>query len=223
MLPMEVVDRTFHISFGDGEGTGFAIDVSGRQYLVTAKHVIEGLDGSDTIKIWCDNDWQNLGVTLVGHSDVDVSVLAPEVQLAAADMELACGRQGFLVGEDVFFAGFPLGLRGFSFDSNFPSPLLKKAMVSGAINSGIKHPFFVDGHNNPGFSGAPVFKLDRVTLKPHVIMVVASFTAERSQVLDEHDQPTGLTVFENTGIMAAYHVRNAIELIEASPLGFPIR
>ena len=219
MLPLEVADRTFHIAYGNSEGTGFALDVDGRQYLITARHLVEDICGSDEIEIWWNGAWASLAVSLTGHSDVDVSVLSPHRQLAYPEMVLAvAGPEQFYIGQDVLFAGFPLGLQSVPHDGPFPVPLLKKAMVSALSGTGPKAPLYLDGHNNQGFSGAPVYILDS-TGRPTVLMVVASYTGERAEILDEQDEPNGMSVVQNSGIMAGFLIRNALEEIESNPNG----
>lgn len=220
-MPMEVADRTFHIAYKDSEATAFAVDVDGRQYLVTARHVLEGLIDTDEIELWCNEKWLTLTVDLTGHSDVDISVMSPRQQLARREMILDCKPQKTFVGQDVYFAGFPLDLRGEPFESPFPMPLVKRAMISGKLGPGWKNPFYLDGHNNRGFSGAPVYLFDRNARRPpSVLMVVASYTAELADVLDHNDEATGMAVEQNSGIMAAFSIDNALELIAANPNGF---
>ncbi len=52
MLPMEIVDRVFHIAVGEAKGTAFSLDIDDRQYLVTAKHMVQNIDGPTTIQIF---------------------------------------------------------------------------------------------------------------------------------------------------------------------------
>jgi hypothetical protein len=222
MLPMEVVDRVFRITVGESEGTAFALDVAGRQYLVTAKHVVEQIHGPTIIGIWHNNSWQSLNIELVGHSDVDVSVLAPKVRLADPAMKLETVMGGFYVAQDAYFAGFPLGIMGQSVESLFPTPLVKKAIISGKAGPGFKNAFLLDGHGNPGFSGGPVYLTAPGATKYAVAMVITSFTAQCDKVLDKRGKPTSLVVLQNSGIMAAFSVRNALDLIDSNPMGLPV-
>jgi hypothetical protein len=51
-VPAEILQRTVLIKVGDVEGTAFAIDHRGKIYLVTARHVVEGLPESNaTIQV----------------------------------------------------------------------------------------------------------------------------------------------------------------------------
>lgn len=221
MLPMEVHDRTFHIAHGDGEGTAVALDFDGKQYLVTANHVVAGIAGDDEIEIFHGGQWKRLPVTLTGLSNADVAVLSPGAQLAHKEMVLDCGGANFFVGEDVFFVGFPHGMSGVGLESPFPTPLLKKGTISAGAGKPGDAIFYLDGHTNPGFSGGPVYKLEQ--LKPKLLMIISSLTGEASEVLDQHGNPTGMCVYQNSGIITAVHVSHALDLIKANPNGFDLR
>ena len=43
MITTNAIQRTFHIKRSDASGTAFAIDRASRQYLVTARHVVDGI------------------------------------------------------------------------------------------------------------------------------------------------------------------------------------
>ena len=42
MITSNFIHRIFRIKCGEFMGTGFTIDVDGKQYVVTAKHVVNG-------------------------------------------------------------------------------------------------------------------------------------------------------------------------------------
>ena len=70
---------------GNGSlGTAFALDHCGKQYLVTARHLLGKKDNLDCVQILHGSDWKELRIALVGISDgdPDIAVLAPEIQLA---------------------------------------------------------------------------------------------------------------------------------------------
>lgn len=223
MLPMEVADRTLHISFGDGTGTCFVFDHRNKQYLITARHVVEGIKDDDIVQISVNENWHPIKVKLVGHSDVDVSVLATSEKLAHPEMIMEPAIGGFYIGQEVFFVGFPLEMQGSRVDSPFPVPLLKRAIISGGNAVSAREPFYLDGHNNPGFSGAPVYLKIPGEQRYRVSMIVASYTATKDPVYDRNEQPTDMTVWSNSGIMAAYSIKEAIDLIEQNPIGFELQ
>ena len=221
MLPLEIVDRTFRIEFGGSTGTAFTLDVDGRQYLLTAKHVVESMVGVDNIRIAYGGKWINLIVSLVGHSDVDISVLAVGQQLTDERMLLDYSFGNFIIGQEAYFVGFPLGMTSVSFESSFPSPLLKKCVFSGREpgDEGLKHPFYLDGFNNRGFSGAPVFYKDFNSHKYVVGFVISSYVAE-PEFLKDSETELNFHVMVNSGIIQAYSIKNAIDIILANPIGF---
>lgn len=45
------------IKLGGSAGTALTIDRAGRQYLVTAPHVLNGFEVGGTIGIWQDQRW----------------------------------------------------------------------------------------------------------------------------------------------------------------------
>ena len=221
MLPMEIVDRVFHIALGEAKGSAFSLDIDDHQYLVTAKHMVQNIDGPTTIQIFRGNNWTELQVELVGHSDVDVSVLAPSTQLTRKEMKLDAAPGGFFAGQDVFFAGFPLDIVGQNIASPFPAPPIKKAVISGAAGQGYKFPFYLDGHVNRGFSGGPVYLQIPGQRQFVVSMIVSSFVFWPDPVYDG-EKPSGLHVQQNSGIMQAYNIRNALELISQNPIGLEL-
>ena len=79
-----------------------------------------------------------------------VTVLAPMVSFGYAhDLEITTDRM--ILSENVCFLGYPFnfatGDKGIN--AGFPVPFVKKAIVSAFEDSTI----YLDGHNNPGFSG----------------------------------------------------------------------
>jgi S1-C subfamily serine protease len=223
LITTNVIQRTFQLRFGGGTGTCFTIDLGGQQYIVTAKHCVDGLKDGEEIEVFHESNWKPIQVALVGHgsSDVDVSVLAASQQLSPLH-PLPPTAAGMELGQDVYFLGFPFGL---SSDSNilnggFPFPLVKKAVLS-ASNFESNDVMLLDGLNNPGFSGGPV-----VFTKPggarNDFSVAAVISAYRvSSIPVNHGGiPTPLTVNENTGIIIAYSINHALELIKTNPIGF---
>ena len=150
-----VFQRTFNIRLGETEGTGtcFTIDVDERRYLVTAKHVIGGTE-PEVVELKHDGKWKPVPVKLVGHAskEADISVLAPAYTFGGRG-QLEIGE--IHVGEDLYFLGYPFGLStdGSKINYGLPLPLVKKAILSGMGENGL---MYLDGHNNPGFSGGPV-------------------------------------------------------------------
>ena len=62
MVTTNVIQRTFNIRRGESPGTAFTIDRAGRQYLVTARHVIEGIVPGETLDVWHEEQWTGISV-----------------------------------------------------------------------------------------------------------------------------------------------------------------
>ena len=75
MITNNVIQRVFYLKYGGSTGTCFTVDIDGKQYFITAKHVIDGLPDNGNIELLHDKKWNQYKIRLVGHSSTaDVSV-----------------------------------------------------------------------------------------------------------------------------------------------------
>lgn len=222
MVPAEVLQRTFQISYRGRNGSAFALDVDGKQYMVTAKHLVEEVTGDDEIELKVEAGWRRLPAKLVGHAadEVDLSVLALSESLCPATLQPRLGCAGIYFSQDAYFLGFPLGLFGGAYlePLGHPLPLVKKALVSGIWNGATQ--LLLDGHNNPGFSGGPVvFAKDGQGPANTVAAIVAGFHESDEPIMAD-DKETSFTYRANTGIIYAFSIDIALKLIGQNPIGF---
>lgn len=221
MITLNVYDRVFFVR-GATYGTAFALDLDGRQYLVSASHVVG--DGQE-IRLFHDGCWKDCPVTVVGmgKGEVDVSVLSPQVRLAS-DIELPASIGNFILGQDVYFVGYPYKMwsEGGEVMYGRPLPFVKKGTLSAGPDptDDVKR-LYVDAINNEGFSGAPLLAAPPGTSNFSVIGVVSKFKTEYEPVIDEEDNETGLRVAYNTGFLVAYSVKHALDIIRKNPIGLP--
>lgn len=221
MVPMEIVDRVFKVAKDDSEGTGFALDVDGKQYLITAKHVIDDRNPC-YIDIFHDNSWKKVWAEPIGISPVDISVFRLSTLIADPRMVMDVVLGGFYMAQEVFFAGFPLGLSTPGVNSPFPVPLIKRAIISGSADGGNLTPFYLDGHVNPGFSGGPVYLKILGQQKFSIAMVISSFHGTQEPVINNHGIETDKHVIMNSGIIFALSINNVLDLISTNPEGYPL-
>lgn len=143
----------------------------------------------------------------------------------------------------MFFAGFPYGLftSGVNVNDLYPIAFVKKGIMSASSAEKGATMIFLDGHNNPGFSGGPIVyrDLDRNTFVYKLAGVVSGFRFEvgavfqtelvnREQITSEDIAKARITekdgrllrlkdtdhvVKLNTGIVVGYGITHAIELI----------
>lgn len=197
-----VVRRVLEIRVGGPTGftgTAFTLDVDGREYLVTAKHMVERLKREDAIEISVRTDqWDRIGVTVYRcDDDVDIAILIPPRQLTVSlPLEPGSAVQTF-VGQDMFFAGFPFGASSFAIseyarhlNGEYSMPIIKKGVYSGIFETKDKAPvILLDGYNNRGFSGAPIIyrDLNRPNVSVfYVFGVVSGFVPELAPVVQPH-------------------------------------
>ena len=181
-LTTNVYDRVLMIRIGNNYGTGFALDVDGRQYLVTAKHVVAGLGADGTVLVAKNDAWTSVPVRVMRCDDpVDIAVLVPPAQLTV-DYPLEATMKGVRYGQDMYFAGFPYGLHTSApaLNGGYPVAFVKKAVMSGEVTEGGATEILLEGYNNPGFSGGPLVyrDLDRTASVYKVAGVVKGFRAD---------------------------------------------
>ena len=237
MLTTNVLQRTFHIKRCDSEGTAFAIERDSKQYLITARHVIEGIESGEEIEIFHERQWKKLVINIVGVGvgPVDVAVLACPIQIAPPySLEATC--DGLLYGQPVFFLGFPFGLdsRGEQINRGLPLPFVKAGIVSAVLFEDSTK-IYIDAHGNQGFSGGPVvFRPNNQLLNQNAEYKVAGIVVHYpvrytsivnrcgDTIVDNHGEPIGYTP-ENPGLVVAVAIRHATDLIDANPIGFKLQ
>jgi hypothetical protein len=215
------------LSFRNQQGTCFAIDVDDKQYVVTARHVVQGIATKDRIALMYDKQWKEVGCTLVGPTQdaIDIAVLAlPNPLITGTSLDIA-GKKIFL-SMDIYFLGFPCGFRmdaAHTLRAGYPIPMVKKGIISYFDWSDQKHTnYLLDGHNNPGFSGGPVVVTDIGQANDVSVIAVVSGYQSAAQPICHPDQATPPAVEYNAGIINAYSIRYALDLIMANPIGCPL-
>lgn len=228
MILAQVIKRVFRFKNGDISGSCVVIDVDNRQYICTAKHCFPS--SGDFIEIFHDNQWKPSKVRLVGYGshDSDISVLASDIQLVPNNLPLSanCGELSY--GQEVFFLGFPYGMHMDSMELNnqYPFPFVKRFTLSAfSTSKNGKNEFFLDGHNNPGFSGGPVVFSPRGHQKGEwrIFAIVSGYRHQNVPVLNKDGKETGDIVHANTGITHAYGINHAVDVIHSNPIGLPLK
>lgn len=224
MLTFNVYDRVFFVR-GARYGTAFTLDVDGRQYLISARHVVGDWNGTATLKLFLSKKWVDFRAALVGEArgEIDISVLAPSQRLSE-DIELEPSL-ALLLGQDVFFCGFPLLMHANGGELMYgrPLPFVKKGTLSAGWDPDdtVKR-LYVDAINNQGFSGGPLVFYEHETGKLKVAAVVSGFKTGFEPVVDEKGEETSMKVQYNTGFLLAYGINHALDLIRMNPIGLPV-
>jgi hypothetical protein len=178
----------------EATATAFTLDVDGREYVVTAKHVVAGLKDKDRIDIFMDSGWKRFDVQIYRCDDpIDIAVFIPPYQLTV-NFSLPFETRNFMFGQVAYFLGFPYdyGSQGtLKGNGPYPFPLIKAGTVSGFVNPGglIKpYELLLDGYNNPGFSGGPIVyrDLNQSGVVIRLAGVVSGFVPEVVPVVKTH-------------------------------------
>ena len=153
-LTVNVLYRVFHVRVIE-RGTAFTLDMDGRQYIVTAKHLLGSAAAPDSISILYE-EWEAVPVKLVGmgKGDEDVLVFAADRQLSHA-YPVDVGSAGIVLGQPVRFLGHMSSVPTIPIPGSYgrPSPLVMGGVFSG-LNGATR--MWIDGQVNPSFSGGPV-------------------------------------------------------------------
>jgi len=220
-LTSEVLTRVINIKVANKQGTGFFVENKSKAYIVTAKHIIgDSLKHKSTItiKVYHDNIWKDLTGTVLLHINpkIDIAIIESNLKISPNHFELS--SNGIIIGETGYFLGFPFGLRmeniGGDMNPDFPLPFVKKASISAIIKkSGITLQF-LDGHNNPGFSGGPVVFKNRTGKSKYqwsIIGVISGYINENKELTTPFQK---LQYKENSGIILSYGAEHISEIIE---------
>jgi hypothetical protein len=230
-------------------GTGFTVDVDGRQYLITAKHVASGLKDGDSVRIHRVDGWMKTKVKVFRCDEpIDIAVLIPDRQLTV-NFALEPSIAGMQVGQDTYFLGFPYGwlLSDNKYHSVSVSfPFIKKATASASAPAGSHAVLYLDGHNNPGFSGGPIVFRDfnQAGYIMKVAGVISGYRPNLQPVLIKkrldanedvsHIEPWRIVTINgqrfkledgeqlvdtNSGIIQGYTIDAAVDLIKKHPDG----
>lgn len=228
MITNYVSLRTFNIRYKNGTGTAFTIDRDERQYLITARHVVPGIEDGDVIQIYRDDKWMHLPIYVIGigEGDIDITVLSSPLQISPIT-PLVASKDGMGLAQTVYILGYPFGLNAGKSDANLdlPLPFVKSGIISAMTGSNPRI-IYIDGHGNPGFSGGPVVfrPLDSKDLEVElrVAGIVSHFPECSTQrVYDGSGKWVG-SLLENPGIICAIDIDHAIEMIDANPIGFKL-
>lgn len=203
-------------------GTGFGVEHKSKEYLVTARHMVEGLPTTKTtIDFFQKDGWKTLPTVkmLFPKSDeVDIAVLRLAEPVDKQFGVVSDGGNGVVLGQPLWFLGYPYQLGNQSaFDSTWTwgTPFVKRGTMS-AIDAHDPNAIviYIDGFNNPGFSGGPIVYWDFSQHKYKILGVVKGFKEDSAKVLIS-GQHMDTQLLVNSGILVAYSIAHADEVIEA--------
>lgn len=234
-----VLQRVLMLESRFSRGTTFSIDIDGREYWVTARHILTGAKGKPygtiaerTLDLKILNpggsgeEWRTVKFAVLQPSaDVDVVVLVPPNPLIPSTTKSPpANSDGLTFGGNCEFLGFAYGggWRAKFSTGTFWMPYIKRCSVSGMDAE--TRLWILDGINNAGFSGGPVIVGTGNNLK--IIGVISGYRLEPTEVIHgskAKQTPTYKdTVNLNSGFILAYDIQHAVDIIKRNPTG-PLR
>ena len=228
--PAEMLSRTAAIRLmrPDGsaeQGTAFAIAHNGKLYEITARHVVKGVSEQNptNVQIRQGSEWRMLPIKRViypSSADVDIAILetsTPPTQPFSVETMSEADKATVVFGQPVWFLGYPFleGLgskpRG---SADTIMPFIKKGIYSAidASNSDAVV-LYIDGLNNPGFSGGPVVYYDFGLRRYLILGVVMGFRNDTAEAI-VNGKRVETSILVNSGILIAYDIKHAIVAID---------
>lgn len=222
--------RVFRIQSGDHAGTAFTVEVDGQQYVITARHNLAKPEANVDIGLFLtDGAWHSFRARAIYPENNSVDIVALDVgQKVTVEWSFEPTPDDIVLGQQVYFVGYPWGLgsRGGTPGGVAEFPFLKSGILS-AIDSQQKDSiiFFVDGQNNPGFSGGPIVFRHAKSGAFRVAAVVKGYRNEGFPVLKEKDlQNPNARAYEdlwtrgNSGIVVGYSIQHIVDAIRKDAL-----
>jgi S1-C subfamily serine protease len=231
-----VIYRVLRIRTPTDTGSAFTIEVDGKQYLITARHLLEGFGSEGDVDLWMDQHWTRLHVRAIypAKETVDIAALdAGRPVTVTFPLEPTAG--GLTLGQQVYFLGYPYGLGTPGSLGPAPPgfgeiPFLKSGIISAMDDRDPEASIlYLDGQNNPGFSGGPIVFWHSGTGRFRVAGVVRGYRNEALPVLKRKklDDPRApayndLYTRANSGIVIGYDIRHIVDAIRrAGQAGAP--
>ena len=213
-----VIERTFHIRTSAGNGTAFAIEYNGQQYLVTAKHIVKNdyddLLPGETVRLLSDQGMEIQPVARIetcdgdpNSGDVDIAVLQLNQSLPFQGNAPALGRP-----EELFVpqtVAMPTAEHWVGFRTGFVI-----TTRTGAIGKIVKSEhrashtgdFLVEIEAYPGFSGSPLVCWDTEG-QARLAGIATRFSWRTLQAFGP--EPV------HSGFIGCFHIQHAVDLIQA--------
>src|ERR1035438_1459190 len=217
-VPTEILDRTILIKVGNVQGTAFSVDYLGKLYLITARHVAAGLpEVKATIQVWQSEQWkdyQTVRTLFPSSSAVDIAVFET-TENVSQPFKVSSTSGAQTMGQQVWFLGYPWEIAS-RFSNGARAPFIKRGTMS-AVDA--TNPdaviIYIDGFNNPGFSGGPVVYWDFKKQAYGLLGVVKGYKFDTAKAVINGAQ-VDTQILVNSGILVAYSIDHAMKAIEES-------
>lgn len=224
-----VLYRVLKIRTSTSTGSAFTIEVDGKQYLITARHLLRGFGSEGEVELWLEGRWSRVKARAIYPSREAVDIAALDLgRPVTITFPLEPSSGGLTLGQQVYFLGYPYGL-GSAVSAPVPDgfgelPFLKGGLVSALDDRDPEASvLYLDGQNNPGFSGGPIVFWHSPSNSFRVAGVVRGYRNESLPVLKRKDLDdpkakayNDLYTRANSGIVIGYDIRHIVQAIRAT-------
>jgi hypothetical protein len=177
-LTAREINGVFRIRYNNTVGTAFILHSEKGAVFVTAGHVLSGLVAGENVLFQRDSDWFPATVSeFVPSREGDDLCVFISSSIVLDKLLPPYLNYGIRLGDPVKFLGFPHGLQNTYPGKGFPTPLVRHAHFSGVVRLGGRDVVLLDGFNNPGYSGSPVYTSGKDG-KPTFFGVVSGYRYE---------------------------------------------
>lgn len=220
------------VDFGDSSGSGFRINYNGKDYIITARHVVYNKNVllSD---LWIksrnyfgnDTDGYSAKINLstenvLTFNDLDIVVIKLDTQfnyeiesvgtgISIASIEDTSNFESILIGANIFLVGFPSSLTVDDF-YDVDRPLLRTGIVAGKNMS--NNTFVVDSVAYYGVSGGPIVQID-IERNIKIVGIISRFVPFITEWRNKHESSISRQDFFNSGYAVCLPLDRVIERI----------
>lgn len=221
-----VMNACRDILLKDGSGgTGFIFEYKGKNFLITAKHVIveSRRVKKKQISISIEDDQPLFFEAFIYYhfdKDIDLCVI-PLPDNHQVISTLTYRYQPVLVGGDYFMFGYPGVIENTfketSDKQKLPIPVIRSGIASHiGVSEGI-HYMWLDMISVEGFSGGPVVAFDKSN-NSHVIGVATDGNIFARPIVNKKGEEQDYYSYNSTGFTKAIHILYVIDIIEQNNL-----
>lgn len=152
-----VINRSMRIRTTRGTGTAFMYATAAGTAFLTAGHNLRGAQTGENVLFQGAEGWRQFPITALNpHADYDACAFCIGNFTISENLPPSPDL-GSMLGDELMFIGFPHDLVNTYPNAQFAMPLVRQATFSGIIKVGSADIAILDGFNNPGYSGAPVY------------------------------------------------------------------
>ena len=210
MVTANILQRVFFVKYGNYTGTAFTCERENKQYLISTLHTFPYIESGQEIEYFIskDNEWIKFKGKCFTHQSHEVDIIMISLSADISPRHpVGYSTEGIFLSANSYFLGYPYGkyMAGVNHMNNgYPLPFVKKGIISTLeIRIGALEVIYVDGINNPGFSGGPCVFVNKSTNAMSVIGIVKGYIPNEIEII----HPLGTYKYnENSGIIEIHSI-----------------